>query len=63
MALSDRIPYQALIDRPKLTVPDGKRIAVWVIVNVEEWRIERAMPRQIHYVTRIGCRSRGGAIC
>ncbi len=47
MALSDRIPYQALIDRPKLTLPDGKRIAVWVIVNVEEWRIERAMPRTV----------------
>ncbi len=47
MALSDRIPYQALIDRPKLTLPDGKRIAVWVILNVEEWRIEKAMPRTV----------------
>lgn len=47
MALSDRIPYQALIDRPKLSLPDGKRIAVWVIVNVEEWRIEKAMPRSV----------------
>ncbi len=47
MALSDRIPYQALIDRPKLRLPDGKRIAVWVIVNVEEWRIEKPMPRTV----------------
>ena len=47
MALSDRIPYQAIVDRPKLTLPEGKRIAVWVIVNVEEWRIERAMPRTV----------------
>lgn len=47
MALSDRIPYQALIDRPKLTLPDGKRIAVWVILNVEEWRIEGPMPRTV----------------
>ena len=47
MALSDRIPYQALPDRPKLTLPGGKRIAVWVIVNVEEWRIENAMPRTV----------------
>lgn len=46
-ALSDRIPYQAIVDRPKLTLPDGKRIAVWVILNAEEWRIERAMPRTI----------------
>jgi allantoinase len=47
MALTDRIPYQALIDRPKLVFPDGKRMAVWVILNVEEWRIERPMPRTV----------------
>ena len=47
MALTDRIPYQALIDRPKLTLPDGKRIAVWVILNAEEWRIEGPMPRTV----------------
>jgi allantoinase len=47
MALTDRIPYQALIDRPKLTLPNGKRMAVWVILNVEEWRIEKPMPRTI----------------
>lgn len=47
MALTDRIPYQAIVDRPKLTLPDGKRIAVWVILNVEEWRIERPMPRTV----------------
>ncbi len=47
MALSDRIPYQALIDRPKLSLPDGKTLAVWVILNVEEWRIEKPMPRTV----------------
>ncbi|WP_027578954.1 polysaccharide deacetylase family protein [Bradyrhizobium sp. Ai1a-2] len=47
MALSERIPYQALIDRPKLELPGGKRLAVWVILNVEEWRIEHAMPRTV----------------
>ncbi len=47
MALTDHIPYQALIDRPKLTVPDGKRMILWVILNVEEWRIERPMPRTV----------------
>ena len=47
MALSDRIPYQAQVDRPKLTLPDGKKLAVWVILNVEEWRIENAMPRNV----------------
>lgn len=47
MALSDRIPYQAIVDRPKLKLPGGARIAVWVIVNVEEWRIENPMPRTV----------------
>jgi peptidoglycan/xylan/chitin deacetylase (PgdA/CDA1 family) len=45
--LTDRIPYQALVDRPKLTLPGGKRLAVWVILNVEEWRIEGPMPRTV----------------
>ncbi len=47
MALTDRIPYQAQVDRPKLKLPDGKKLAVWVILNVEEWRIENAMPRTV----------------
>ena len=47
MSLSDRIPYQAIVDRPRLTLPDGARVAVWVIVNVEVWSIERAMPRTV----------------
>ena len=47
MALSDRIPYQAQIDRPKLSLPGGKKLAVWVILNVEERRIENAMPRTV----------------
>ena len=47
MSLSDRIPYQAQIDRPKLVLPGGKKLAVWVILNVEEWRIENAMRRTV----------------
>jgi peptidoglycan/xylan/chitin deacetylase (PgdA/CDA1 family) len=47
MALSDRIPYQALFDRPKLKLPGGKKLAFWVILNVEDWRIENAMPRTV----------------
>jgi len=45
--LSERAPYQAIVDRPKLTLPDGGRLAVWVVVNVEEWSIERPMPRTV----------------
>ncbi len=47
LALTDRIPYQALIDRPKLSLPNGKTLALWVILNVEEWRIDNPMPRTV----------------
>jgi allantoinase len=43
----DRIPYSAIVDRPPLKLPGGARIAVWTIVNVEEWSNERAMPRTV----------------
>ena len=43
----ERVPYSAIVDRPPLRLPDGARIAVWTIVNVEEWAIERAMPRTV----------------
>jgi peptidoglycan/xylan/chitin deacetylase (PgdA/CDA1 family) len=44
---SARVPYSAIVDRPKLTVPEGGRMLVWVIVNVEHWGIERPMPRTV----------------
>ena len=43
----ERVPYSAIVDRPKLTLPDGARLAVWTIVNVEEWDIARPMPRTV----------------
>ena len=43
----DRVPYSAIVDRPPLVLPGEGRIAVWTIVNVEEWSIERAMPRAV----------------
>ena len=43
----DRIPYSAIVDRPPLVLPDGARMIVWTIVNVEEWSIEGAMPRTV----------------
>jgi allantoinase len=45
--LSRRVPFSAIVDRPALTVPDGGRMLVWVIVNVEHWSMERAMPRTV----------------
>jgi peptidoglycan/xylan/chitin deacetylase (PgdA/CDA1 family) len=41
----DRVPYSAIADRPPLKLPGGARMAVWTIVNVEDWGIERPMPR------------------
>src|ERR1700735_4531791 len=42
-----RLEYQASIDRPHLTLPDGKRVAVFLVVNIERWDINRPMPRQV----------------
>lgn len=47
MPITDRIPYVAAPDRPALRLPGGARVAVWVIVNVEVWSIERPMPRTV----------------
>ncbi|MDH4191883.1 MAG: polysaccharide deacetylase family protein, partial [Betaproteobacteria bacterium] len=43
----DRVPYSAIVDRSPLRLPGGARMAVWTIVNVEEWSIERNMPRTV----------------
>jgi len=33
-------PYQAIVDRPTVTWPDGARVAVWVIPNIEHFHLE-----------------------
>ena len=43
----ERVPYSAPLDRPALRLPGGARMAVWTIVNVEDWGIERPMPRTV----------------
>jgi len=55
MALSDRIPYQRRSTAP-VVLPGGNKLAVWVILNVEEWRIENAMPRTVLSNRRWGSR-------
>ena len=47
MLPTDRISYSAITERPPLKLPDGVRMAVWVIVNVEEWDPREAMPRTV----------------
>jgi len=43
----ERSKYSAIVDRPKLKLPNGERIIVWTVVNVEVWDISRPMPRQV----------------
>ena len=47
MLPTERIVYSPISSRPPLKLPDGKRMAVWVIVNVEEWDINQTMPRTV----------------
>ena len=46
-SLSERVPYDAIVDRPPLKLPGGARLAVWLIVNIENWEIRRPMPRTV----------------
>jgi allantoinase len=43
----ERAPYSAIVDRPRLALPNGARVIVWTIVNLEVWDIGRPMARQI----------------
>jgi len=44
---TDRIEYSPITERPPLKLPDGGRMAVWVIVAVEEWDPTQPMPRTV----------------
>lgn len=43
----NRVPYSPIVDRPRLQLPKGARLAVWIIVNVEHWRADQSMPRVV----------------
>jgi len=42
-----RADYSAINDRKPLKLPNGARLALWVVVNVEEWNINDKMARQV----------------
>jgi allantoinase len=46
-SLRGRAPYLPIHKRPKLTLPGNARVAVWTIVNVENWSPLGAMPRAV----------------
>jgi allantoinase len=47
MLPGERIAYSPITERPPLKLPNGARMAVWVIVNVEEWDPTQPMPRTV----------------
>lgn len=47
MRPDERLDYSAIIDRPVPTLPDGARMIVWTIVNVEVWDSTKAQPRTV----------------
>lgn len=44
---SQRLEFSSVADRPKLSLPDGKRMIFWPILALEVWDITRAMPRMV----------------
>ncbi len=47
MLPTDRIAYSPISARRPLKLPNNGRLAVWVIVNVEEWDAKEPMPRTV----------------
>jgi len=47
MLPTERLSYSAITERPALKLPGGARMAVWVIVNIEEWDPKETMPRTV----------------
>jgi allantoinase len=44
---TSRAEYSPIVGRKPLRLPEGKRVAVWFIVNVEAWRIDAPMAREL----------------
>lgn len=47
LRIRGRLPYSPITMRPKRHLPGGARVAVWTIVNVENWSPTSAMPRAV----------------
>ncbi|MGE4064782.1 MAG: polysaccharide deacetylase family protein [Rhodospirillaceae bacterium] len=46
-SIRGRAPYAPIHARRTLALPNGARVAVWTIVNVENWAPESPMPRTV----------------
>jgi peptidoglycan/xylan/chitin deacetylase (PgdA/CDA1 family) len=47
MLPNERLEYSPIAERPVLELPGAARLALWVIVNVEEWDPQEPMPRTV----------------
>ena len=47
VTFKERVPYSAIVDRPRLILPNGARMVVWTIINVELWDNAGPMPRAV----------------
>jgi allantoinase len=47
MLPTERLAYSPITERPRLRLPNGARLAVWIIVNIEAWDPREAMPRTV----------------
>jgi allantoinase len=47
MLPTERIDYSPIPTRRRLDLPDGNRLALWLIVNIEEWDPRETMPRTV----------------
>ena len=45
--INPRANFTPIVDRKPLTLPGGARVAVWVIVNIEEWPFDEPMARTV----------------
>ena len=43
----ERAEFSAIVDRPRLTLPDGGRMIFWPVIALEDWDIGRAMARTV----------------
>lgn len=44
---AQRLDYTPITQRPRLVLPEGARVVVWPVVNVEDWDIHGPMARQV----------------
>ena len=47
MRPNERLSFSAIVDREPLPLPNGAKLIVWPVVNIEEWDISRPMPRTV----------------